>query len=114
MAEARIDVQVEHKHAPPPTEKKHPNTCPKCDSHYRDDELEAGLFVCAHCNHHFPVPARKRVDQLADAGTFVEVAADLRSEDPLGKRGFGRPKKVGRVRRRRAGDRGSLLVAYRR
>ena len=45
MSEARIDVQVEHKHAPPPAEKKHPNTCPKCGSHYRDDELEASVQV---------------------------------------------------------------------
>ena len=79
-----VDVSIEQKDAPPSVDgKRHPNTCPKCESHYRDDELEAGLFVCAHCNHHFPVPARKRVDQLADAGTFMEEAADLRSEDPL-------------------------------
>ena len=79
-----VDVSIEQKGTPPPTDgKRHPNTCPKCESHYRDDELEAGLFVCAHCSHHFPVPARKRVDQLADAGTFVEEAAELRSEDPL-------------------------------
>jgi acetyl-CoA carboxylase carboxyl transferase beta subunit len=79
-----VDVSIEQKDAPPSADgKRHPNTCPKCESHYRDDELEAGLFVCAHCNHHFPVPARTRVDQLADAGTFVEEAAELRSEDPL-------------------------------
>src|SRR5687768_9650953 len=42
MAESRIDVSIEHKQAPePPPAKKHPNTCPKCGSHYRDDELEA-------------------------------------------------------------------------
>jgi acetyl-CoA carboxylase carboxyl transferase beta subunit len=79
-----VDVSIEQKDTPPPASgKRHPNTCPKCESHYRNDELEAGLFVCAHCAHHFPVPARKRIDQLADAGTFVEEAAELRSEDPL-------------------------------
>jgi acetyl-CoA carboxylase carboxyl transferase beta subunit len=79
-----VDVSIEQKGASPPSDgKRHPNTCPKCESHYRDDELEAGFFVCAHCGHHFPVPARKRVDQLADAGTFVEDASELRSEDPL-------------------------------
>ena len=83
MAEARIDVQVEHKHAPPPSEKQHPNTCPRCGSHYRDDELEATLWVCAHCGHHFPMRARARIDWYADAGTFVEEAADVRSDDPL-------------------------------
>ena len=80
----RVDVSIEQKDAPPESDgKRDPNTCPKCDSHYRDDELESAQFVCAHCNHHFPVPARKRIDQLADPETFVEEAGDLRSEDPL-------------------------------
>jgi acetyl-CoA carboxylase carboxyl transferase beta subunit len=83
MSEARIDVQVEHKHAPPPTQKKHPNTCPKCGSHYRDDELADALYVCGHCGHHFPMPARARIGWLADEGSFVEEAADVRSHDPL-------------------------------
>ncbi len=79
-----IDVSIEQKSAPPSEDgKRHPNTCPKCQSHYRDDELEASLFVCPQCSHHFPVAARKRVTQLADPGTFVEEAADLHSEDPL-------------------------------
>jgi len=85
MAESsRIDVSIEHKHAPPePPAKKHPNTCPGCGSHYRDDELEASLRVCPHCGHHFPVKARERILQLVDAGSFEEEAADLRSADPL-------------------------------
>src|SRR5215210_5727386 len=82
MAEARIDVQVEHKHAPP-RERKHPNTCPKCGSHYRDDELARSLYVCAHCGHHLPMPARARIAWLADDGSFAEEATDVRSDDPL-------------------------------
>jgi acetyl-CoA carboxylase carboxyl transferase beta subunit len=82
MAEPRIDVQVEHKH-PPPAEQRHPNTCPKCGSHYRDDELEEALWVCAHCGHHFPMRARARIAWLADEESFVEEAVDVRSEDPL-------------------------------
>jgi acetyl-CoA carboxylase carboxyl transferase subunit beta len=83
MAETRIDVQVEHKHAPPPSDKKHPNTCPKCGSHYRDDELAQMLWVCAHCGHHFPMRARARIDWYADEGSFVEEAQGVRSDDPL-------------------------------
>ena len=67
----------------PPARQKHPNTCPSCGSHYRDDELAAALYVCAHCGHHFPMPARARIAWLADAGQFVEEAADVRSADPL-------------------------------
>src|SRR5215217_7703340 len=83
MAEARIDVQVEHKHAPPPPERQHPNTCPKCASHYRDDELAEALYVCAHCGHHLPMPARARIEWLVDDESFVEEATDVRSDDPL-------------------------------
>jgi acetyl-CoA carboxylase carboxyl transferase beta subunit len=83
MAE-RVDVSIEQRNAPAPTNGvKHPNTCPKCDSHYRDDELEASLYVCGHCGHHFPVAARERIAQLADGQSFAEEAAELRSEDPL-------------------------------
>ena len=81
MAETRIDVTVEQ--VPPAAEKRHPNTCPSCGSHYRDDELEASLYVCGHCGHHFVMPARSRIAWLADAGSFVEEAMEVRSADPL-------------------------------
>src|SRR5205085_1076234 len=82
-AVAKIDVSVEtdDKPAPPPA---HPNTCPRCHSHYRDDELEQALWLCAQCGHHFPMRARSRIASLSDDGSFVEEAADLHSEDPLG------------------------------
>jgi acetyl-CoA carboxylase carboxyl transferase beta subunit len=80
---AKIDVSVEtsDQPSPPPS---HPNTCPSCHSHYRDDELEGSLWVCAQCGHHFPMRARARIASLADPGSFVEEAAELHSEDPLG------------------------------
>jgi acetyl-CoA carboxylase carboxyl transferase subunit beta len=81
----RIDVSIEHKRPEEPAAgKPHPNTCPKCSSHYRDDELETALWVCPHCGHHFAMRARARVASLADEGSFSEEAADVRSEDPLG------------------------------
>jgi acetyl-CoA carboxylase carboxyl transferase beta subunit len=84
MSESRIDVSIERKDEPQPAEgKRHPNTCPSCGSHYRDDELEAALRVCRQCGHHFPMPARERIAHLADPGSFEEEAVDLRSADPL-------------------------------
>jgi acetyl-CoA carboxylase carboxyl transferase beta subunit len=82
MSEPRIDVQVETRDAPARDE-NHPNTCPKCHSHYRDDELDEALWVCTQCGHHFPMRARSRIASLADEESFVEEAADLRSDDPL-------------------------------
>jgi acetyl-CoA carboxylase carboxyl transferase beta subunit len=81
-----VDVSIEHKRTAgePAAAKGHPNTCPGCGSHYRDDELERHLRVCPHCGHHFPVRALERIAQLLDEGTFVEEGANLRSADPLG------------------------------
>ena len=81
----RIDVSIEHKGATPADDgRKHPNTCPSCGSHYRDDELERNQGVCPQCGHHFPLSARERIEQLADAGSFAEEDGELRSADPLG------------------------------
>jgi acetyl-CoA carboxylase carboxyl transferase subunit beta len=81
----RIDVSIEHKHAPPEDGgRPHPNTCPSCGSHYRDDELDANLRVCTQCGYHFAVHARERIRQLTDPDSFSEEASDLRSDDPLG------------------------------
>ncbi len=80
---AKIDVSVEtgDQPAPPPD---HPNTCPSCHSHYRDDELEQSLWVCEQCGHHFPMRARARIASLTDPDSFAEEATELHSEDPLG------------------------------
>jgi acetyl-CoA carboxylase carboxyl transferase beta subunit len=83
MSSSRIDVSIEHRGAPQPSGDRHPNTCPGCGSHYRDDELDANLWVCPQCGHHFPMRALARIASLADDGSFVEEASDVRSEDPL-------------------------------
>ena len=83
MSDDRIDVHVEHRNVPPPPVRKHPNTCPSCGSHFRDDELEAALWVCAQCGHHYPMRARARIAWYADEGSFTEEAAEVRSDDPL-------------------------------
>jgi acetyl-CoA carboxylase carboxyl transferase subunit beta len=82
--EGRVDVSVQDKRpADQAAGKTHPNTCPGCGSHYRDDELTRSLRVCPQCGHHFPVGARERIEQLVDAETFVEDDEELRSADVL-------------------------------
>jgi acetyl-CoA carboxylase carboxyl transferase beta subunit len=84
-APERIDVSIEHKRSEPDERPAdHPNTCPGCGSHYREDELAVHLRVCPQCGHHFPVRAPERIAQLADPGSFEETEGDLRSADPLG------------------------------
>jgi acetyl-CoA carboxylase carboxyl transferase beta subunit len=82
--QGRVDVEVESKRPDEPASgQAHPNTCPGCGSHYRDDELEQTLRVCPQCGHHFRVRARARIAQLVDQGTFTEEDVELRSADPL-------------------------------
>jgi acetyl-CoA carboxylase carboxyl transferase subunit beta len=84
---SRIDVSIEHRATPdgqPAQPKRNPNTCPRCSSHYRDDELDGTLRVCPHCGYHYPVKARDRIAQLVDRGTFAEEFTGVRSADPLG------------------------------
>lgn len=85
MSDSPVNVSIEHKRADPEPSpaRPHPNTCPGCGSHYRDDELVAQLRVCPQCRHHFPVRARERIEQLVDEGTFEETSRELRSADPL-------------------------------
>ncbi len=82
--QGRVDVEVESKRpGEAASAESHPNTCPGCGSHYRDDELEQTFRVCPQCGHHFRVRARTRIEQLVDKGSFAEEDADLRSADPL-------------------------------
>jgi acetyl-CoA carboxylase beta subunit len=66
MSSSRIDVSIEHRGAPQAAGDKHPNTCPGCASHYRDDELDANLWVCPQCGHHLPMKAPARIASLVD------------------------------------------------
>jgi acetyl-CoA carboxylase carboxyl transferase subunit beta len=46
-------------------------------------QLDKTLRVCPHCGHHFRISARTRVEQLVDAGTFVERDSNLQPIDSL-------------------------------
>ena len=83
MAEISVDITRTTDEPAAVRARRHPNTCPVCRSHYRDDELAQNLRVCAQCGYHFAVGAGERIRQLTDPGSFVEAAAELRSADPL-------------------------------
>src|SRR6266545_5090745 len=63
---SRIDVSIEHRNAPEPPGKKHPNTCPECQSHYRDDELEAAADLRSEDPLQF-FDVRPYTERLAEA-----------------------------------------------
>jgi len=57
--------------------------CPGCSELLFKKSLEKGLRVCTSCGHHFRVPARERIAQLVDEGSFAELDASLVSLDPI-------------------------------
>jgi acetyl-CoA carboxylase carboxyl transferase subunit beta len=57
--------------------------CRACGESLFAAELERNLMVCPKCDYHFPLGARKRVEMLADEGTFVEYDAGLKATDFL-------------------------------
>lgn len=58
--------------------------CENCETLLYKKEIERNLHVCPNCGFHYKVPARERIEQLADPGSFAEFAADLQSGDPIG------------------------------
>lgn len=57
--------------------------CPACADLIYVRRWQRTLGVCPECGAHGRLPARDRIDQLADAGSFVDLPADLPDTDPL-------------------------------
>jgi len=57
--------------------------CPGCQETIFRKEAEQRLGVCPECDYHWYVPARERIRQVLDEGTFEEWDADLEPTDPL-------------------------------
>jgi acetyl-CoA carboxylase carboxyl transferase subunit beta len=58
--------------------------CDGCEAHLFKVELDDGMQVCKHCNHHFRIGARERLRLLFDDGKFEELDGEVISIDPLG------------------------------
>lgn len=62
--------------------------CPDCDALVHLLELKQNLHVCSHCNHHFLIDSRERIEMLADPDSFEETEIGLISANPLGFAGY--------------------------
>ncbi|MBF0458304.1 MAG: acetyl-CoA carboxylase carboxyltransferase subunit beta [Nitrospirae bacterium] len=58
--------------------------CADCKEIVYRKEFEKNLKVCPKCNYHSRIGVRERINLTADAGSFVELAPELQSCDPLG------------------------------
>ena len=57
--------------------------CKGCDKILYTEKLIQSLRVCPSCNYHFRISPDKYVDLLLDDGSFEEIDANLKNEDPL-------------------------------
>jgi acetyl-CoA carboxylase carboxyl transferase subunit beta len=64
------------------------HACPSCHTHLEAAELEANLYVCPQCSHHFRINTSERVRTLVDAGSFQEFSQEIQSTNPLGFPGY--------------------------
>ena len=57
--------------------------CPECENPLYKRELIESLQVCTHCDYHFRLPARVRLDTLFDDGVYEQLDEEVMSADPL-------------------------------
>jgi acetyl-CoA carboxylase carboxyl transferase subunit beta len=57
--------------------------CPECEAALYTRELQDSLQVCTHCDHHFRVGARTRLENLFDEGQYEKLDEEVVSGDPL-------------------------------
>lgn len=75
--------------APPPRKKREmPDglwmRCTGCEAMLYRKTVAENLDVCPRCGEHFRVGGRRRIEQLADPGSFEELFAEIAPADPLG------------------------------
>ena len=66
--------------------------CNKCGAAILSEEVINGAYICPKCHGYFRVPAYKRIEMIADEGSFEEWDMDLDgmdgSPDPLQFKGY--------------------------
>lgn len=62
--------------------------CNSCKAAVFVDEVKKNHYICPHCGNYFRIHARRRIEMLADEGTFVEWNEKLPISNPLGYNGY--------------------------
>jgi len=57
--------------------------CPECGDMLFRKVVEEAMHVCPQCQYHFRIPARTRIEQIVDPGSFEEMFTDIEPVDPL-------------------------------
>ena len=62
--------------------------CDSCKEILYKEDVHQNLSVCPNCGKHFRISARRRIAQIVDEGTFVEINEDLQTSNPLNFEGY--------------------------
>lgn len=62
--------------------------CDACKEILYKEEVHKNASVCPNCGKHFRLSARRRISQIIDEGTFVEVNEAIQTADPLQFEGY--------------------------
>lgn len=57
--------------------------CPSCGEIIHNKQLEANLWTCLKCEHHFRIGSQEYINILLDKGSFKEISRKMKSADPL-------------------------------
>jgi acetyl-CoA carboxylase carboxyl transferase subunit beta len=57
--------------------------CPGCGEIIHKIQLEANIWTCLKCNHHFRIGSGDYIKILLDKGSFKEMHKKMRAADPL-------------------------------
>ena len=58
--------------------------CVHCETQLLKTEIEENLMVCPHCDYHYRISAKTRIEQLFDENSFEELFSNVLPTDPLG------------------------------
>lgn len=62
--------------------------CDACKEILYKEEVHKNASVCPNCGKHFRLSARRRISQIIDEGTFIEVNEAMQTADPLQFEGY--------------------------
>jgi len=62
--------------------------CDNCKEILYKEDVHKNLSVCPNCGKHFRISSRRRIKQIADEGSFIEIGKDIVTKNPLEFEGY--------------------------
>lgn len=62
--------------------------CNKCGSAIIAEDVKSDYYICPKCGGYFRVHAYRRIEMVADEGTFEEWDLELKTPNPLNYKGY--------------------------